>query len=278
MKTIHSLYAVVAALSLTACADVPDLPPRRLVIEGTFDSGGYPDVIVTLSIPADGSEVDVSEALMRWATVTISDNTGREVILTGGPSKKHFPPYHYYSYDIKGEPGRTYTLTARYRDLLATSTAYMPYPTPITGTRTHPVEGNDTLRSLEVLFTAPDDCPAYYHVSTQLLGSDLRPLPATLGIVEANTPGEAMSFTAMRAKTSTDTLDYTPYFPIDSEVRVKLERVDKPAYDFWKMFSNSALFGSSEFFDSSFSLPSNIEGGYGIWSPAGTSTVIVKMD
>ncbi|MCM1068206.1 MAG: DUF4249 domain-containing protein [Muribaculaceae bacterium] len=270
-------YTLLALLALTACANTPELPGPALVVEGSIDSDGYPDVIVTLSVQADGSNVDLSDAMMRMATVTISDDAGNSAVLTGAPSSKHFPPYHYFTYDIKGVPGRTYTLTARYRDLSVSSTAYMPYPTPIDSVVLGTIATSDTLRTATVHFTAPDDCPAYYHLSTRVVGLDGRFLPATLGITEVNEPGANVCMEALRAKTSIDTLDYVPHYPIGSVALFKLERVEREVYDFWKMFSNSSLFGSSEFFDSSFSLPSNIEGGYGIWSPAGASTAIVEI-
>lgn len=277
MKHLHTIIPALC-LALVACTDTPEPATRRLVVEGRFDSDGYPDVIVTLSLPADGSESELAEALMRWATVTVTDDdTGREVILTGAPSRGHFPPYHYYTFDMRGEPGHTYTMRARYRDMLARATATMPAPTHIDSVRPRPVDSNPRLRSVEVYFTAPDDCPAYYHVSTRLVGQDRRPLPATLGVIEAVEPRRPMCITAMRAKTSTDTVDFTPYFPVGSIVDVRLERVSPEVYEFWRMFSNTALFGASELFNSSFSLPSNISGGYGIWSVAGTSAATVEL-
>lgn len=65
--------------------------------------------------------------------------------------------------------------------------------------------------------------------------------------------------------------------PGGNTVDVRLERVSAEVYEFWRMFSNTALFGASELFDSSFSLPSNVSGGYGIWSVAGTSAVAVEL-
>lgn len=264
--------------ALISCSDDYDYLQPQLVLEGSFDSMGYPDVILTKSIVTDGSDYDVSELLMRWATVRISDDTGREVILTGAPSKQHFPPYHYYTTEMRGEPGRTYTITATYRDMCVTASASMPYPTPIDSISSATVAECDTLRALTVHFTAPADCPAYYHVSTQLRGFDGRFLPGTLGVVEAHTPGMAMSVPAMRAKTSTDTADFVPHMPVGSVCGIRLERVEPAIYEFWKVFSNQALFGSSEFFATTFSLPGNIDGGFGIWSPQGVDIVYVDVE
>ncbi|MDE6526674.1 MAG: DUF4249 domain-containing protein, partial [Muribaculaceae bacterium] len=124
MKTPLPLPLLLACLAaLSSCGDEYDYLQPQLVLEGSFDSMGYPDVILTKSIVTDGADYDASELLMRWATVRISDDTGREVILTGAPSKQHFPPYHYYTTEMRGEPGRTYTITATYRDMCVTASA-----------------------------------------------------------------------------------------------------------------------------------------------------------
>lgn len=278
MKPTLTLIAISALCIGASCDSDYEPLPSQLVLEGSFDSMGYPDVILTRSIVTDGSDVDISELLMRWATVRISDDSGREVILTGAPSKRHFPPYHYYTTEMRGEPGHTYTITATYRDLCVTATARMPYPTPIDSVSSAPVADNDTLRSLMLHFTAPADCPAYYHVSTMLQGYDGRFLPGTLGIAEAHTPGMAISVPAMRAKSSTDTAEFVPHMPVGAICGIKLERVEPEVYEFWKVFSNQALFGSSEFFDTSFSLPGNVQGGFGIWSPQGVDVVYIEVE
>jgi len=54
MKHLHTIIPALC-LALVACTDTPEPATRRLVVEGRFDSDGYPDVIVTLSLPADGS-------------------------------------------------------------------------------------------------------------------------------------------------------------------------------------------------------------------------------
>ena len=278
MKTSLHATIILGTLCLAACESEFEPLPSRLVLEGCFDSMGYPDIILTRSIVTDGTNTDVSELLMRWATVRISDDSGREVILTGSPSKRHFPPYHYTTTEMRGEPGRTYTITATYRDLSVTATARMPYPTLIDSVSSAPVSDNDTLRALTLHFTAPNDCPAYYHVSTMLHGCDGRFLPGTLGVVEATTPGAAMSVPAMRAKSSVDTADFVPHMPAGALCGIRLERVEPEIYEFWKVFSNQALFGSSEFFDTTFSLPGHVDGGFGIWSPQGVDIVYIEVE
>ncbi len=280
MKPTHIIAAIISAAAIAglhSCDSGIDYPEPKLVVEGTFDSDGFPDVILTLSVVPDDRYTDISEALMRWATVTVSDNNGNTAILTGAPSKLHYPPYHYYTYDIKGTPGHTYTIHAKYKELVAQSTITMPRPTPIDSITTAVLADNDTLRALTVHLTAPDDCPAYYHISTQVYGHDRRFLPGTLGTAEAHTPGEHITIAAMRGKTSTDTLDFVPQMPVGATVAIRLERVDAQVYHFWREFGSAALFGHSQFFTSSFSLPTNIEGGLGVWSPQGVSTATVEV-
>ena len=280
MKPRYAIAALFSAaiICLAGCDDGVDYPEPKLVIEGAFDSDGHPDIILTLSVVPDDRYTDISESLMRWATVSVSDQNGNTAVLTGSTSKRHFPPYHYYTYDIKGKPANKYTDHAKYMSLTPQKTVTRPTPPPNDSLTAERLPENDTLRALTVHFTAPRDCPAYYHISTYVEGRDRRYLPGTLGTAEAHTPGEHITVAAMRGKTSTDTLDFVPQMPVGARVAVKLERVDPEVYRFWREFSSAALFGHSQFFSSSFSLPTNIEGGLGVWSPQGVSEAIVEAE
>ena len=88
MKPTHIIAAIISAAAIAglhSCDSGIDYPEPKLVVEGTFDSDGFPDVILTLSVVPDDRYTDISEALMRWATVTVSDNDGNTAILTGAP-------------------------------------------------------------------------------------------------------------------------------------------------------------------------------------------------
>lgn len=275
----YILPLVVSLILVSACEQEGPVPGPRMVLEGGIDSDGYPEVFLTMSVVPGGTPTEISEALVRWASVSLTDETeGRTVMLTGAPSRDHFPPYRYYSYEMRGVPGHTYTVAARYKGNEVFSTSTMPEPTPVGGVRQERVVSDSSLRALTLYFTAPQDCPAYYHVSVRVRGSGARFLPGTLGTAEALQPGSEVTVPILRAKTSTDTLDTPVQMPVDSVVDVRLERVSEPVWRFWKAFNSAALTGSSQFISSSQSLPSNITGGYGIWAARGASEITVRVE
>ena len=59
---------------------------------------------------------------------------------------------------------------------------------------------------------------------------------------------------------------------------VRLERVSKQVYDFWSAFDNASMFGGSQFVTVDSSLPSNIEGGCGVWSAQGVDFSYIKCE
>lgn len=272
------ILTAVAALGLTNCIDDSEpASPVMPVIEGWIDSDGYPVVIFTSSIQPDENGTSLADKIIRWGKITISDGE-QDVILTGGPSKEFFPPYRYFTFDMKGVPGRTYSITAEYENLYATASCTMPYPTEITSIEFTPIEDSDTLRAATLHFTSPTDCPAYYCLNIRDLTLRRRLLPSMMSTAETLSPGEDISLPLYYPKNSIDTADYIPHFRVGSEIEVELCRVSKEVYDFWKDFDNMVMFGGSQFISGSTSLRGNINGGYGIWSARGSSRRFIQVD
>lgn len=276
MKFCHSLIfpAVAAVLSLTACDSEPDVRPAMPVIEGWIDSGGRPVVLFTASVSPSASGGSLSSHIIRWGRVTVSDGDVTEV-LTGGPSDEYFPPYRYYGFELKGEPGRTYRVTADYEDMHAEASCTMPFPTEIKRVDFSHVEGNDTLRSATLTFVAPDDCPAYYQILIRKYGK--RPLPAMFGTFKASEAGAEVTLPLYMPKSGLDVGPYVPHFVAGMKLQVLLCRVTGPVYDFWRAYDSSVSFGGGMLVGNS-SLPSLIDGGYGVWSARGVSSVYVTVD
>ncbi len=246
-----------------------------LVVEGGIDSGGYIKVLLTSSIVPDADGGTLDDSVIRWGKITV-DNGERSVVLTGGPDRNYIPPYTYYSYDMLGEPGKTYALTAEYGGRKVTSVCTMPDPTPIDRLECE-AAGTPGLYSVTVCFESPSDCPAYYRICTQLIGEDEHPYPAVLGTVEINTPGIEVSVPAYRGKHFGNSKDFTPLWPEGAVVKVVLERVSRQVYDFWTAYNNEVLFGSSQFVGTSADLPGNINGGFGVWSARGVSSKSIHV-
>lgn len=273
------IFLLIPPFLLSACsadnASGPETSPP-LTLEGHINSDGFVSVLLTSSIIPSTEGGSIDEAVVRWGKVTLSDGE-TSVVLSGGPDYDYAPPYRYFNHSVTGVPGRTYTITAEYRGRTVSSSCTMPVPTPIDSLTTGSVTDNDTLRTVTVHFTAPDDCPAYYHLSTRAVGLDLRLYPAILGCVTANTPGEHISLPAYRGKHFSEAADFTPQWPQGCTATVRLERVTPEVYRFWEAFNNVVLFGGSQFVGTPESLPGNVAGGYGVWSAQGASTMSVKL-
>lgn len=249
----------------------------RLVVEGSINSGGYPEVYLTMSAVASDEEASVADNIVRWGVVKISDGE-REVILTGGQFSGIFPPYRFYNFEMEGVPGKTYTLSAEYKGEAVTSSVTMPAPTPIASVRTEPVDGNENLRNLILSFVAPADVPAYYHVSVKRSGVDRRFYPAMLGAIAVRQAGVGVEIPVYRARRSLSDEPFVPQFEVGDHVAVMLERVSPEVFDFWRAYDNASLTDGSVFISSAVSLPGNISGGYGVWSAQGSSVVSVKIE
>ena len=87
MKSLFSYILPFLACCLIACDD-SDLTvdtPQSVVVEGWIENGEFPIVIITKTLPVTTEYQDMSDLsdyLVRWAKVTVSDGE-RSVVLTG---------------------------------------------------------------------------------------------------------------------------------------------------------------------------------------------------
>lgn len=273
LPAIMILWLVAVACEAVAPEPADECP----VVEGWINSDGYPVVIFTSSLSPDNAGSALADKIIRWGTVTISDGS-RTVVMTGGMSDEYFPPYRYYTFDMKGEPGKTYRIVAEYENLHAEAECRMPIPTPIDGIELSPIAGNDTLRSAVLRFTAPNDCPAYYCITVRDLDRGRRPLPAMMGTVIAERPHERLDVPVFNPKNVLDTVSFVPQLAVGQRLVVSLCRVTSEVYTFWNDYNNMTMFGGSQFLSGSTELRGNIAGGYGVWSAQGVSSVAVEVE
>ena len=285
-KILHNQWrccaaVAVAAMALGACSDYDidgAAEPVKLVVEGYIDSGGFPVVLLTASAsPAEG-DAFIGDKMIRWGKVTISDGD-TTIIMTGSPSKKYFPPYTYRTFMMRGVPGRTYSITAAYDYLEVSSSVTMPEPPAIDSIIVADIAASDTLRTATLCFTAAEQVPAYYHISTQVIGVDSVYLPAMMGCYKATMPGEKVKMAVYRGKSGIFAdAKYVPQLPRNYDVKVRLERITEQVYDFWSAFDDASIFGGSQFVTIDTSMPSNIIGGYGVWSAQGVDTRLIPRE
>ena len=280
MKVDIAVILFLIFLLGSSCEENISVKENKAVIEGVFSSEGYPTVLFSSSV-SPGVDGNLSDAVINWGKVTISDGE-REVILSGRVDNTYLPPFRYYTYDMKGEPGKTYTVKADFKDLHAESTMTMPHPTPIDSITFAPTE-TDTLRATTLHFTSPADTPAYYYLTLQRNERGAHPSPTLMGTIIADLPLTHYSIPVLKPKIKINSSDpglaqdFVPQLTVGDEWIVELNRVERPVYDFWKAYDNMILFSTSPFISTNESLPTNINGGYGVWSPQGTTSMLFKV-
>ncbi len=274
------LIIISIAILLNSCltdddgVNHPDVP----VLDAWIDSYGFPVALLTESLDP-GSGAEISSKVIRWGKITISDGE-TTAIMTGSPDRNYFPPYRYHTSELYGVPGRTYTITAEFGGKKVTASAMMPEPTPIDNVTVSPIAGNDTLRSVSMTFTSPDDTPAYYYVTVRDLNSPsrVRALPAIMSTVKATRSGRPVEIPVFMPKVKHDTVTYTSNPTVGQRLELNLCRVSEEVFDFWDDYNSTILIGSSEFISGDISLRGNVNGGYGVFSPQGVSRMVVEVE
>lgn len=266
---IYLLVAVVTILTFAGCDNSSEVSQPSLVIDGWIDSDGYPVVILTKTIVPDASDkTPVADCLVRWAKVTVSDGE-REVIMTGTSDDNYFPPYIYRTFDMRGEPGKTYRVTASYGGMTAEASCKMPQRARITGISVARIEGSDSLCEISMSFV-PAPGERYYHLLTRIRGDRGRYMPSFMGTVKTDGTGEELKVPVFAPKTDTSPDDFTPYYKRGDLVEIALCTVTPEVYDFWFDYDDVVAFGGNQFVTSAGNLRSNVIGGYGVWSAQGT--------
>lgn len=143
-----TLPLLVAAIVLASCVEDPYSHTQpQLVVEGWIDDGDFPTVFVTTSLPfttSDTTDVDLVQHVLKWATVTVSDEE-KSVVLTGRVMKHQTPPYGFTTTRIMGRSGHTYKLTVDCPPYHAEAVTTIPPKAVVDSFTVTPCLENDTL-------------------------------------------------------------------------------------------------------------------------------------
>lgn len=278
---------LLAWLSLQCEGDVMIEAEPQIVVEGTIDHGGYPVVIVTLTLPISTEEHslnDLKDHIVRWAKVSISDGERTE-ILTGRYHEGYFPPYIYTSSTMRGEAGRTYTLTVDYREHHATATTTIPAPAVPDSIVMLPITDADTLcpdATLRPLYYQPyvhlHDDPAttnYYAAFTRTGLTQRQYLLSQFSIID-DASMQAESVIPLYRGHRSNGGKYQRYFIYGEEVGVKVAAIDAVSYGILKAYQDNMIFNFPLFMQSTRNLTTNIHGGMGYWIGCGASFAYFK--
>ncbi|MGN1263454.1 MAG: DUF4249 domain-containing protein [Prevotella sp.] len=281
MQIRHSILYILTALLMLSCSD-DDEPASEdiIVVEGWIDSGDFPIVMLTRSLPIDDEyrPIDeVSHLMERWAKVTISDGE-REEVMIGRYDKEFFPPYIYTTSHMRGEAGKTYRLHVSCTDgAEASAVATIPQPAVIDSLRAERIPDNDTLRQVYAYIADDRSEERYYKVFTHIINHDKWFLSAYLGVT-SNTMMDERGRIAVNNGRINLVKEFTPYFTVGDTLVVKVARTDREAYNFWRSFEDITSLSRNPLFPITNNLPSNVSGALGFWFGYGTDTRIIVIE
>ena len=281
MKSLFSYILPFLACCLIACDD-SDLTvdtPQSVVVEGWIENGEFPIVIITKTLPVTTEYQDMSDLsdyLVRWAKVTVSDGE-RSVVLTGLYDESYYPPYIYTTSYMRGELGKTYTLTVEYEDKKLTATTTIPASIPIVDHyQLEQCEGSDNQYQIKAYFHDNPNEKNYYLFFTKTSLESNHYLASYLGAVDDGMITDDVEYPVYRGN-QYENKDYIPYFETGEIVSVKLAQVDPSSFLFWDQYTKAQSLTSNMFLSTFTSLPSNIHGGVGYWSGFASVTTHLEI-
>ncbi len=277
-KDIFYTSLILLICLFTACnksieLDIPD-PDDMIIIDGWIENNQYAKVLLTKNTPYFSSldSVSIRELVLTRARVTLTDGEKSEY-LTLRRNDDYFPPYIFEGNEIRGETGKTYTLTAEYGGRAATGMTTIPTVVSLDTIYFKKNENSDSLGTIFIEFTDPPDTRNYYRILTQVAGKDSRFYSGMImGISDSFFSGQKFGFSIFRGQKSYISAGKNDYFNIGDTVNIKFCTIDKAHYEFWSSFQDEILNTGNPFASSLSVIKSNIEGnGLGIWGGYGVS-------
>lgn len=283
---MHRLVLLILpAILLLACVPEPELDQAtyepKLVIDGSIESGGFPRVVLSNSASyfMNIDSANIRDLIVSTAKVTVSDGTTDE-ILTLKRDDDFFPPYVYQGTSLKGEAGKTYTLTVEVKGKHYTASTTIPPPAKFDKLWFELAPGKDSLGYVYGQLTDNAEEANYYRVFTQRLNQDSRFIPVYLSAVgDQYFNGKQFTFTILRGpKNFTNVIDDL-YFKRGDSVRVKLCSMDRAHFDFWRTVERELYVVGNPFSSSGNEIISNIDGdnALGVWGGYGVSYYAINI-
>lgn len=286
-STLLFLFVVIL---FTSCEkeitiDLPEEPPK-LVVEGWIEQGKGPIVILTKSSPYfDPIDLTaIMSVIVKDAKVFVSDGTVSEELF-GVDDPNYFPFFVYKGSTLKGEIGKTYSLSIDYegKSYSAVTTIQKTAKWDSLWFVLNP--DSDSLGIVNGLASEDGSEYNYYRAFTKILNVDNDFVPI-LGSVwdDKFFNGQSLIAQLYHGITSNivppdedDTRGFGDY-KLGDTVYTKLCTIDYPSYKFWKA-AETEIFSGGNPFASTTSVPTNITGGaLGCWTGYGATydTVICK--
>ena len=275
-----SIIFLIVCLALVALVsgcneEKTTLAEKRLVVEGWIDSGEFPVVKLTRTMPLGvDHKVDIdklSDYVERWAKVTIRDGERSEVMV-GRYDKNYFPPFVYTSYEMRGEVGKTYTITVETDNgERATAQTTIPEPMQLRDVCSKPAAGGDGY-----LIYGYTDVRKKCKLFVKNYWEDKEFQSMSMGLYDSDMYTDEGKVTVKNSLTAW-TEEYTPYFKKGDTVIVKVAALDDKSYDFWRSYEDMSMLSRLPMVPMTSNLKSNVHGALGYWCGYGVSVYMVVV-
>ena len=277
------LHILLFSFGVLLCSCEGDiLPPQQsqMIVEGWIEGGGHPVVMLTYSIPVSEEESSIDslgQFLIRWARVAVSDGE-KTVVLSGKYTKDYFPPYIYTSAAIRGEAGKSYTLTVDYKGHHATATTTVPASVPLDFVYSKLLNEEDSAYSVRAVFHHDATQQRYFKIFTHIDGQSLPFYSAFMGLFDCAMLENPADVLVNSGTSIANFGDYKARFHKGDIVSVKLCTMDEVSYRFWYDYAESENFNSNPFMPTTSNLVSNMSGGLGYWCGYGSSVKVIRVE
>ena len=265
---------LIAVFAFVSCernitVDLP-VPEQKIVVEGYIESGEKAIVTLTKSAaffaPVDSASL--LSYLVTDAVVTVSDGTTSEQLALTIDTSQYIPLV-YKSQVLTGQEGKTYTLTVVVGEKTITAITTIPYAVPLDSVWYKEQEGRDSLGFAWAHLTDPDTLGNCYRWFAKRLGKDKRFLAPIGSVFEDKfINGKSFDFAYNRG-VEPNTYDdeeeeVRGYFSQGDTIAVKFCALDRAHFDFWRI-EEVQVSNNGNPFAAPAPIPSNINGGLGIW-------------
>jgi hypothetical protein len=273
--SVSVLCLVSSALFFYSCerditVDLPEAE-QKIVVEGYIEPGEKAVVMLTRSAsffaPVDSASL-VSYLVLN-ALVTVSDGITTDT-LTATIDTNYYVPLVYKSQTLVGQVGRTYSLTVVADGKTLTSVTTLPQPVPLDSVWFKIQEGRDSLGFAWAHLTDPDTLGNCYRWFAKRLHKDKRFLPPPGSVFEDKfINAKSFDFAYNRgsepnSETEEDTEGERGYFKRGDTIAVKFCAIDRTHFEFWRIEIIQEQNNGNPF-ASPAPIPTNINGGLGIW-------------
>lgn len=267
MKKI--VLSLIVLMSLVSCSDdfTGDKENLDIVVEGYIETNQLAKVFLTFpfSLNDEIGEETYKNFINSYAKVIVTCGSERE-ILTFKKDENLIPPYYYTTTLMTGEAGKSYLLEVIYNGDTATAVTTIPEKAVVIDDFWCEPIDNDTLhRNLYVTFNKLyPDSTSYYKFFTKTSYQHTFYPTSSSTVNDELFNGNTMKIgTYAGAENLLDT-NTTTYFSIGDTVTIKVATIDKESWAFWNQYENETSFNNP--FSHGSNLPSNIQGGLGIWT------------